>query len=42
MSTQINAVANPIINLPYVVPQQHWHIEEGKAPLKQAGRRLAS
>lgn len=42
MATQINAVANPIINSPYEAPQQHWHIEEGKQPVKQAGRRPAS
>lgn len=42
MATQINAVANPIINTPYWAPQHYWHIEEGKAPVKQAGRRPAS
>jgi len=42
MATQINAVENPIINSPYEVPQQHWQIEEGKAPVKQPGRRPAS
>lgn len=42
MTTQINAVANPIINSPYEAPRQHWHIEEGKPPVKQSGRRLAS
>ena len=42
MATQINAVANPIINTPYEAPQHHWHIEEGKAPVKQVGRRPAS
>jgi type III restriction enzyme len=40
--TQINAVANPIINSPYQAPQQHWHIEEGKPPRLEPGRRLAS
>jgi type III restriction enzyme len=38
----INAVENPIINLPYREPQQHWHIEEGKPPIRREGRRLAS
>ena len=42
MATQINAVANPIINTPYEAPQHYWHIEEGQAPVKQAGRRPAS
>jgi type III restriction enzyme len=42
MATQINAVANPIINSPYEEPRWHWHIEEGKQPLKQPGRRPAS
>jgi type III restriction enzyme len=42
MTTQINAVANPIINTPYEAPQNYWHIEEGKTPVKQAGRRPAS
>ena len=41
MTTQINAVANPIINTPYEAPQHYWHIEDGKAPVKQAGRRPA-
>ena len=40
--SQINAVENPIINSPYGAPQQHWHIEKGKKPLMQAGRRPAS
>ena len=40
--TQINAVENPIINSPYDEPRQHWHIEEGKPPRKQTGRRPAS
>jgi len=39
---QINAVENPIINSPYEEPGQHWHIEEGRAPKKQEGRRSAS
>ncbi len=39
---QINAVENPIINSPYEEPKQHWHIEEGKSPAKQSGRRPAS
>lgn len=42
MATQINAVANPIINSPYAEPAHHWHIEEGQQPLKQSGRRPAS
>lgn len=42
MATQINAVENPIINSPYEEPKQHWRIEEGKAPVKQSGRRPAS
>jgi len=42
MATQINAVANPIINSPYEEPKQHWHIEEGKQPAKRPGRRPAS
>ena len=42
MATHINAVENPIINTPYEEPKQHWHIEEGKAPQKRPGRRLAS
>ena len=40
--TQINAVANPIINSPYEEPGHYWHIEEGKEPEKREGRRLAS
>lgn len=40
--SQINAVEAPIINLPYVPPAHHWHIEEGKHPEKRPGRRLAS
>ena len=40
--SQINAVEAPIINLPYVPPAYHWHIEEGKQPEKRPGRRLAS
>lgn len=42
MTTQINAVANPIINSPYKEPKQHWHIEEGKPPRIEPGRRQAS
>jgi type III restriction enzyme len=38
----INVVENPIINSPYEEPKQHWLIEEGKQPVKQAGRRRAS
>ena len=40
--SQINAVENPIINSPYEVPQFHWHIEVGRKPAKQEGRRAAS
>jgi type III restriction enzyme len=40
--TQINAVANPIINSPYQEPKQHWHIEDGKQPRLDSGRRQAS
>lgn len=40
--SQINAVANPIINSPYEEPQRHWHIEKNKTPVRQAGRRAAS
>lgn len=40
--SQINAVENPIINSPYEEPSHHWHIEAGKPPRKQAGRRPAS
>lgn len=40
--SQINAVEAPIINLPYVEPQFHWHIEEGRQPDKRPGRRPAS
>ena len=39
---QINTVENPIINSPYVVPAQYWHIEAGKKPERRAGRRPAS
>ena len=39
MAQQINAVENPIINSPYEEPKHHWHIEEGKQPHKQDGRR---
>src|SRR5437764_12224864 len=42
MPTQINAVANPIINSPYKEPKQHWQIEEGKQPSLEPGRRQAS
>ena len=42
MTQQINAVANPIINSPYQEPRKHWHIEEGKSPRLQDGRRQAS
>jgi type III restriction enzyme len=40
--TQINAVENPIINLPYEVPNQFWLIREGIPPEKKEGRRPAS
>src|SRR5690348_15219457 len=40
--TQINAVAAPIINLPYEEPRHYWHIETAKEPHKRDGRRLAS
>ena len=39
---QINAVENPIINSPYDEPRHYWHIQEGRAPEKRAGRRPAS
>lgn len=42
MTTQINAVPNPIINSPYEEPKQYWHIEEGKVPRIESGRRPAS
>jgi type III restriction enzyme len=42
VTTQINAVANPIINSPYEEPKQHWHIEESKQPRIEPGRRPAS
>jgi type III restriction enzyme len=42
VATQINAVANPIINSPYEEPNQHWHIEEGQQPRPESGRRHAS
>jgi type III restriction enzyme len=42
MATQINTVANPIINSPYEEPKQHWHIEEGKPPHIELVRRPAS
>jgi len=35
-------VSNPILNAPYAEPQEHWHIEEGKEPKRQAGRRKAT
>lgn len=37
-----NEVQNPIINSPFVEPQQHWLIEHGKSPVKAQGRRPAS
>lgn len=40
--SQINAVANPIINSPYEEPKRHWHIEEGQPPRLETGRRPAS
>jgi type III restriction enzyme len=40
--TQINAVANPIINSPYREPDHYWLIREGLPPEKVAGRRPAS
>ncbi|KQW46703.1 MULTISPECIES: BPTD_3080 family restriction endonuclease [unclassified Roseateles] len=40
--SQINAVEAPIINLPYVEPAFHWHIEAAKQPEKRPGRRQAS
>jgi len=40
--TQINAVAEPIINSPYDEPRHHWLIREGLPPEKREGRRLAS
>lgn len=42
MAAQINAVPNPIINSPYGEPKQHWHIEEGRGPRIESGRRPAS
>lgn len=42
MATPTNAVANPIINSPYTEPTRHWHIEEGKQPKIEPGRRPAS
>src|SRR5690349_20147163 len=38
----INTVDNPNINSPYEDPRQHWHIEEGKKPRREPGRRPAS
>jgi type III restriction enzyme len=40
--SQINAVAAPIINLPYEAPRFHWHIEIAREPQKREGRRPAS
>jgi type III restriction enzyme len=40
--SQINTVANPIINSPYQEPKQHWHIEESQQPRLESGRRPAS
>ena len=40
--TQINAVANPIINSPYEEPNQYWLIREGMPPEQKPGRRPAS
>jgi type III restriction enzyme len=42
VTTQINAVPNPIINSPYHEPKQHWHIEEGRQPCIEPARRPAS
>jgi type III restriction enzyme len=42
VATQINTVADPIINSPYDEPKQHWHIEEGKQPHIEPNRRQAS
>jgi type III restriction enzyme len=39
---QINAITDPIINSPYKEPKHHWHIEEGKEPHIEPGRRPAS
>lgn len=40
--SQINTVANPIINSPYREPDHYWLIREGVSPEKAAGRRPAS
>ena len=40
--TQINTVAEPIINSPYDEPRYHWLIREGLPPQKRQGRRAAS
>jgi type III restriction enzyme len=40
--SQINAVANPIINSPYKEPSHYWLIREGTQPEKRKGRRPAS
>jgi type III restriction enzyme len=32
-------VDSPIVNSPFLAPQQHWHIEEGTPPQLVAGRR---
>jgi type III restriction enzyme len=40
--SQINTVANPIINSPYAEPSHYWLIREGIAPEKKVGRRPAS
>ena len=34
-------VPEPIINSPYVEPESHWHLEEGKLPEQRIGRRPA-
>jgi type III restriction enzyme len=40
--TQINTVAEPIINSPYDEPRHYWLIREGVQPEKKEGRRPAS
>jgi type III restriction enzyme len=40
--TQINAVESPIINSPYDEPAHYWHIEAGRSPKMEPGRRPAS
>jgi len=40
--SQINAVANPIINSPYKEPSHYWLIREAVQPEKREGRRPAS